>query len=67
MVMLKKLQQYPLQDDERLLLRMIYTDGYTVSKAARMLGLEDKKARKLLKKTLENLRNVLTTFGVSEL
>ena len=64
---LKKFQETSLQDDERLLLRMIYTDGYSVSKAARLMGLADKKARKQLQLTLKNLQQTLLACGISDL
>ena len=62
----ENLQKYPLQDDERLLLRMVFTDGYSVSAAARLLGMEDKKARKQLNTTLNNLRDILQAAGITD-
>jgi len=64
---LKKLQQCNLDDDARLLLRMVYTDGHSVSKAARLLNLPDAKARKLLKNTLKVLRQTLRDAGINEI
>ena len=61
------LQKNPLQDDERLLLRMIYTDGHTVSSAARLLGMADKKARSQLTATLKRLQKILQTSGITDI
>ena len=66
-VVFESLQKKPLQDDECLLLRMIYTDGHTVSSAARLLGMADKKARSQLNVTLKRLRNILQTSGITDI
>ena len=63
----KIFREHPLQDDERLLLRMIYTDGHSVSKAARLMGLADKKARNQLQLTLKKLHKALIASGISDL
>ncbi len=46
-------------DDERLLIRLVYSDGYAISKAAKVLKLSDSKARKLLKDITQRLSQVL--------
>lgn len=56
---LQALQHCISNDDERLLLRLIYTDGHSVSHAARILKLPDVKARKLLKNVVQRLRQVI--------
>lgn len=64
---LQAVAQCKLSDDERLLLRLIYTDGYSVSKAARLLKLADPEARKLLKNTHKRLRQALINAGITNI
>ena len=64
---LQQLGQCPLDDNARLLLRLVYADGLSISHAAREINMADSKARKLLKQTLEMLRKVLSLAGITEL
>ena len=61
---LQILAQCQLSDDERLLLRLFYTDGYTVSKAARLLKLSDAEARKIFKSIHKRLQKSLADAGI---
>ena len=62
---LRKLQHaIQLDDDARLLLRLVYTEGYTVSEAARTLKLKDADARAKLTRTLKHLRQVFEQAGL---
>lgn len=62
---LQKLQHaIQLDDDARLLLRLVYTEGYTVSDAARELKLKDADARAKLTKTLRHLRQAFERAGL---
>ena len=61
------LSQCEMTDDERLLLRLVYTEGYSVSKAARLSNVADAEARKLLKKTLQRLEKALIDASITEL
>ena len=58
------LRQCELTDDERLLLRMVYAEGHSVSKAARLLKLADAQTRKLLKDLLQRLNQALKDAGI---
>jgi RNA polymerase sigma factor (sigma-70 family) len=60
------IRQCEISDDERLLLRLVYSDGQTVSAAARLINIPDAEARKLLKNVLKRLRHVLIEVGVVE-
>lgn len=53
-----------LSDDERLLLRLVHTEGHSVSNAARLLKLADAEARKLLKSVHQRLRQSLIDAGI---
>lgn len=64
---LSALAECKLDDNERLLLRLIYTDEFSVSEAARKIQLKDSEARKLLKQLFIRLRAALTKSGFSEL
>ncbi len=64
---LQHLQKCEIDDDARLLLRMIYTDGYSVSQAARILQLPDALARKQVKSTLKTLQQALSAVGITDL
>ncbi len=59
LAVLQALRQCLLDDDERLLVRLVYADGYAISKAAKILKLSDSKARKLLKDLIQRLSQVL--------
>jgi hypothetical protein len=56
-----------VDDDERLLLRLIYQQGYSISKAARALQLKDHNARRLHARLLERLRAALQSCGLAPL
>ncbi len=62
---LASLRQCQINDDERLLLRLVYTDGHSVSQAARIRNLPDAEARRLLKNTLQRLKQALLDAGIS--
>ena len=62
---LAALSRCEMGDDERLLLRLVYTEGCSVSKAARLVGLPDAEARKRLKKTMQHLEKTLSDAGIS--
>ena len=64
---LQHLKACEIDDDARLLLRMIYTDGYSISQAARILRLPDALARKRVKSTLKTLQQALTAVGITDL
>lgn len=56
---LSSIKQCIGDDDERLLLRLVYTDGHSISAAAKILKLPDAKARKLLKNVILRVKQVL--------
>lgn len=64
---LQAVAQCELSDDERLLLRLRYTDGYSISKAARLLKWPDPEARKLLKNIHKRLRQALINAGITNI
>jgi len=53
-----------LNEDERLLLRLVYTDGRSVSQSARLLKIPDAGARKLLRNVLQRLNKALNDAGI---
>lgn len=65
--MLTTLSVCQIDDDERLLLRLIYTDEFSVSEAARRIQLKDSEARKILKHLYKRLREALISNGLTEL
>lgn len=57
-------EQLQLEDDERLLLRMIFQDGRTVSAAARLMQRPDHEVRRRCKRVLARLKSVLERRGL---
>jgi len=64
---LQILAQCQLSDNERLLLRLTYTDGYSVSKAARQLKLVDAEARKIFKDVHKRLQQAMIDAGLTNI
>ena len=64
---LSLLGQCQINDDERILLRLVYADGHSISEAARLIKIKDAEARKLLKSVYQRLKQVLTGAGITEL
>ena len=63
-VALESLREFSFSDDERLLLRLIYTEGHPVSTAARILQMTDGMTRKLLRDVIERLGDTLKNAGI---
>jgi len=64
---LSLLGQCQINDDERILLRLVYADGHSISEAARLIKIKDAEARKRLKSVYQRLKQVLTGAGITEL
>ncbi len=56
--------QFDLQDDEWLLLRLVYQQGKKLSAAARMLDIKDHTARRILKRVEQKMLYVLKQKGL---
>lgn len=65
--MLSLLGRCEIDDDERLLLRLVYADGHSVSEAARVIRFTDSEARKRLKNVYKRLKQALTDAGITDL
>ena len=55
-----------LEDQDRLLLQMRFEEGLTLSRAARLLGLERPHAERKLKQVFDNLRQKVLEAGIEE-
>ena len=64
---LQNLAKCKLNDDERLLLRLMFTEGYKLSKAARELNLADAQARKLYAACIKRLQQCLIAAGITKI
>jgi RNA polymerase sigma factor (sigma-70 family) len=53
-----------IDDEERLLMRLVYDEDLTVTEAARILGLKYHSARRMLKRVLERIHEVLLENGI---
>jgi hypothetical protein len=56
--------QLRLADEDKLLLRMVYQDGYKISEAARILGTQEHTLRRRLKRSMDDLRSQLEEQGL---
>ncbi len=61
------LGQCAINDDERLLLRLVYADGHSIAEAARVTKIVDGEVRKILKNVYKRLKQALTDAGITEL
>lgn len=61
------LGQCNINEDERLLLRLVYADGHSISEAARATKLADVEARKMLRNVYKRLKQALFDAGITEL
>ena len=61
------LSRCQLSDDERLLLRLVFAEGYKLSQAARQLNLADAQARKLFTACLKRLQQALIAAGIDKI
>lgn len=54
-----------LPDDDRLLLRLVYQQGFTLAKAARALGLRDHDIRRRHTRLMQRLRSAMQDCGLA--
>lgn len=62
---LRALQGCAIDDDDRLMLRLVYVEGQSVSQAARVMKQPDAQARRRLKRTLQRIGQVLSDAGLA--
>ncbi len=54
-----------IDDDQRLMLRLVFHEGHAVAQAARMLGLKRHQVKRPLERALLNIRSVLEANGLT--
>ncbi len=53
-----------ISDEERLILKLVYQDGYSIAKAARALRIHEQKVRRGHRAAIDRLREALQRFGI---